>query len=112
MKRTLILQLDERPYPARYLAGYRTLRWATAGNAELKEKMGILNAYFLPGVDYNNPRLYPWMTLVNSFRMVLDLYFGTDLKKVDDFSYVYANYSRPYRFLDVTQRLRSSQEDG
>jgi Sulfatase len=108
----IVLQADEGPYPERYLAGDRTFRWAQATDAELKEKMGILNAYYLPGVDYNNPRLYPSITPVNSFRMVLDLYFGTDLKKVDDFSYVYANYSRPYKFLDVTQRLRSSQEDG
>jgi Sulfatase len=108
----IILQADEGPYPERYLAGDRTFRWARATDAELKEKMGILNAYYLPGVDYSNPRLYPSITPVNSFRMVLDLYFGTNLEPLDDFSYVYANYSRPYKFLDVTQRLQSSQEDG
>jgi hypothetical protein len=79
---------------------------------ELKEKMGILNAYYLPGVDYSNPHLYPSITPVNSFRLVFDLYFGTKLGSLDDSSYVYANYSRPYKFLDVTQRLRSSSEDG
>jgi hypothetical protein len=103
----IILQADEGPYPVRYLAGDRTFRWARATDAELKEKMGILNAYYLPGVDYSNPRLYPSITPVNSFRMVLDLYFGTDLGPLDDRSYVYANYSRPYDFLDVTDRVKS-----
>ncbi len=103
----IILQADEGPYPARYLAGDRTFRWAQATDEELKEKMGILNAYYLPGVDYSSPRLYPWITPVNSFRMVLDLYFGTDLGPLDDKSYVYANYSRPYDFLDVTDKVKN-----
>jgi hypothetical protein len=102
----IILQADEGPYPKRYLAGDRTFRWATATNDELKEKMGILNAYHLPGVDHTSPRLYPSITPVNSFRMVLDLYFGTDLGPLDDKSYVYANYSRPFKFLDVTDKVR------
>jgi hypothetical protein len=104
----IILQADEGPYPERYRAGDRTFRWEQATDMELKEKMGILNAYYLPGVDYSNPRLYPTITPVNSFRLVFDLYFGTKLGPLDDSSYVYANYSRPYKFLDVTQRLRSS----
>ena len=103
----IILQADEGPYPARYLAGDRTFRWAQATDEELKEKMGILNAYYLPGVDYSNPRLYPSITPVNSFRMVLDLYFGTSLGPLDDKSFVYANYSRPYDFLDVTDKVRT-----
>jgi len=44
----IVLQADEGPYPERYLAGDRTFRWAQATDAELKEKMGILNAYYLP----------------------------------------------------------------
>jgi hypothetical protein len=108
----IILQADEGPYPERYLASDRTFRWAQATDLEVKEKMGILNAYYLPRAEYSNPRLYPSISPVNSFRLVFDLYFGTNLGKLDDFSYVYANYSRPYKFLDVTQRLRSSQEDG
>ena len=108
----IILQADEGPYPDRYLASDRTFRWEQATDTEVKEKMGILNAYCLPGVDCSNPRLYSSISPVNSFRMVLDLYFGTSLRPLDDRSYVYANYSRPYKFLDVTDRLRSSQEDG
>jgi len=103
----IILQADEGPYPERYQAADRTFRWEQATDMELKEKMGILNAYYLPGVDYSNPRLYPSITPVNSFRLVFDLYFGTNLGSLDDSSYVYANYSRPYQFLDVTQRLRT-----
>jgi hypothetical protein len=108
----IILQADEGPYPERYLAGDRAFRWERATDTEVKEKMGILNAYCLPGVDYGDPRLYSSISPVNSFRLVFDLYFGTSLGPLDDRSYVYANYSRPYEFLDVTERLRSSPEDG
>ncbi|MDM7999781.1 MAG: hypothetical protein QUS33_07225 [Dehalococcoidia bacterium] len=108
----IILQADEGPYPARYLAGDRAFRWARATDAELREKMGILNAYYLPGVDYSTPRIYPSISPVNTFRLIFDLYFGTNLGPLEDRSYVYANYSRPYDFLDVTQRLRSAQGDG
>lgn len=107
----IILQADEGPYPGRYRDNDRTFRWEQATDIELKEKMGILNAYYLPGVDYSDPRLYPSITPVNSFRLVFDLYFGTDLGFLDDRSYVYTSYSRPYEFLDVTERLRSSSQD-
>jgi hypothetical protein len=103
----IILQADEGPYPERYLAGDRTFRWEQASNMEVKEKMGILNAYYLPGMDYSDPRLYSSISPVNSFRLVFDLYFGTNLGLLEDSSYVYANYSRPYEFLDITQHLRS-----
>jgi hypothetical protein len=102
----IILQADEGPYPERYRSGDRTFRWEQATDMEIREKMAILNAYYLPGVD-SSTRLYPGITPVNSFRLVFDLYFGTNLGSLDDSSYIYANYSRPYKFLDVTDRLRS-----
>ena len=106
------MQADKGPYPERYLAGDRTFRWEQATDTEVKEKMGVLNAYCLPGVDYSDPRLCSSISPVNSFRLAFDLYFGTNLGSLEDPSYVHSNYSRPHRFLDVTQRLRSSQEDG
>ncbi|MBN2099481.1 MAG: sulfatase-like hydrolase/transferase [Dehalococcoidia bacterium] len=103
----IILQADEGPYPERYRAGDRTFSWAQATDMEVKEKMGILNAYYLPGVEYGDTRLYSSISPVNSFRLVFDLYFGTNLGLLEDSSYVYTNYSLPYEFLDVTERLRS-----
>ncbi|MBG0787099.1 MAG: hypothetical protein H0S79_18545, partial [Anaerolineaceae bacterium] len=42
----------------------------------------ILNLYYFPGEDYTN--LYPAITPVNSFRVVLDQFFGYDLPLVAD----------------------------
>ena len=75
---------------------------AAATDAELREKTGILNAYYLPDLD-NNP-LYPSITPVNSFRLVFNLYFGTDLELLPDRIYVYYP-GRPYTFYDITERL-------
>ena len=51
-----------------------------------EEKMPILNVYYLPGQDAQK-RLYPAITPVNSFRIVLDSYFHQNLSLLDDVSY-------------------------
>lgn len=55
-----------------------------------RESLPILNAYYLPG---GGQYLYPSITPVNSFRLVLDLYFGTDLGLLEDRSYMIGNLS-------------------
>jgi hypothetical protein len=101
----IILQADEGPYPERYDANYRSFNWGKATDAEIRQKFRILNAYYLPGVD--SSVLYPTITPVNSFRLVFDLYFGTSLGLLPDVSYAYVDYSHPYQFLDVTDKLRT-----
>ena len=102
----IILQGDEGPYPERYQAADRSFRWEQASDAEIRQKYGILNAYYLPEVD--SSALYPTITPVNSFRLVFDLYFGTSLGLLlPDVSYAYVDYSHPYQFLDVTDKLRT-----
>ena len=49
--------------------------WESLKNTYLPERLGILNAYYFPDQMYAN--LYPTITPVNSFRVVLDQYFGT-----------------------------------
>lgn len=58
-------------------------------------RMQILNAYYLPqeGSSQVNPSISP----VNSFRVVLDKYFGAELPLLEDRSY-YSPYPRPYDF--------------
>ena len=51
-----------------------------------EEKMPILNVYYLPGEE-GRKRLYPTITPVNSFRVVLDSYFHQNLPLLDDVSY-------------------------
>jgi len=57
------------------------------------QKMPILNAYYLPGVDAEQV-FYPSISPVNSFRLILNSYFGQDLPLLDDISY-YAPHDNP-----------------
>lgn len=50
------------------------------------ERMPILNAYYLPGVDMDTV-LYPTISPVNSFRLVLNTYFDQNLSILEDSSY-------------------------
>jgi len=65
----------------------------------LKERMSILNAYYLP--DSGDAQLYEEITPVNTFRVVLNSYFGTDLELLGDESY-FSTWSHPYVFINVT----------
>jgi hypothetical protein len=94
----VILQADEGPYAG---AGDGWAGGAKATDAELREKMGILNAYYLPGVSDSG--LYESVTPVNSFRWVFNLYFDADLDLLPNRDYVYLG--SPYDFVDVTDRL-------
>jgi len=53
-------------------------------------RMPILNAYSLPGVEADEA-LYPGISPVNSFRVVLNRYFGTSLPLLPDESYFAPN---------------------
>lgn len=63
------------------------------------ERFSILNAYYFSDQDYSV--LSPDITPVNSFRMVLNKYFDTDLDVLDNRHY-YVTWLRPYQFIDVT----------
>lgn len=49
------------------------------------QRMPILNAYYLPGVDIDKA-LYPSISPVNSFRVVLNSYFDQNLPILEDHS--------------------------
>ncbi|TFH35957.1 MAG: hypothetical protein E4G99_06085 [Anaerolineales bacterium] len=50
-----------------------------------EDKLSILNAYHLPGFDVDH--LYPQITPVNSFRLILANYFNADYDLLPDISY-------------------------
>ncbi len=75
------------------------LDWGSIENTCLQERVAILNAYYFPNGDYD--LLYPGITPVNSFRVLLNTYFDTDLDLLEDRSY-YTGWDRPYDFVDVT----------
>ena len=66
----------------------------------VKERLGILNAYFFP--DQNYKKLYPSISPVNSFRLILSQYFGQNLELLPDRSYFSDNGKNQYRLIDVS----------
>ena len=68
----------------------------------LVERMAILNAYLLPGIDPS--LLYPGITPVNTFRLLFNAYLGTNYPLLEDRSY-YSTNDQPFQFTDVTSRL-------
>ncbi len=90
----IILQSDHGPGSG--------LDWDDPYNTDLKERLSILNAYYLPGKG--SAELYAGITPVNTFRLILDLYFGTDCGLLEDRSY-FSTWSHPYAFIDVTNEL-------
>lgn len=81
------------------------LDWDSPERSCIKERTSILNAYYLPGADQD--QLYRAITPVNSFRIILDSYFGTELGALEDRSF-YSAWDRPFDFIDVTGRLENS----
>ncbi len=61
------------------------------------ERVANLNAYYLPG---HENALYNSITPVNTFRVVLDSYFGQHLPLLPDISR-YSTYQDPYNFFEV-----------
>jgi hypothetical protein len=74
---------------------------------DVRERMSILNAYYFPGHDYQN--LYQHITPVNSFRVVLNTFFGAGLKLMPDRNY-FSTWTEPYRFIEVTGTVQSSAQ--
>jgi hypothetical protein len=68
------------------------------------DRMSILNAYYLPGGG--EEKLYDTITPVNTFRVVLDRYFGTKYELLADRSF-YSSVATPYKLIDVTDEIGS-----
>jgi len=100
----IIIQADEGPYPGGQGRWEGDYGWEEATTAELRQKMGILNAYYLPNTDADV--LYSSITPVNSFRLVFNLYFGTDLELSPDNSFA-RQWDNHDKFFDITDRLES-----
>ena len=69
----------------------------------LDERFSIMNAYYFP--DHNYHLLYPEITPINTFRVVLNQYFGEDLELLPDSNY-FSTVMRPYNFIEVTEVLK------
>jgi hypothetical protein len=97
----IVLQADEGPKRYGWKYGGE-LRWADATDDELDLKFGILSALHVP---QGREQLYQTLTPVNTFRIIFNENFGTDLKYLEERNVVYGSGDEPYRFTDVTDRL-------
>jgi hypothetical protein len=70
------------------------------GHFSIKNRMAILNAYFLPGKDQQI--FYDRISPVNTFRVVLNEYFGGHFPILEDISY-FSIYQAPYEFQVITE---------
>jgi hypothetical protein len=83
-----------------------SLDWDTPDRTCLWERTSILNAYYLPGKT--TEALYPSISPVNTFRLVLNTYFDTGLNLLPDHTY-YTSHRLPRRFIEITTRRDSTQ---
>ncbi len=90
----IIVQADEGPYPS-HLEDQTGHDWTTATPEEREIKFGILNAWYVPeGRDIG---LYPEISPVNTFRLLFNAYFDTDLPLLPDESFT-LRHSAPLDF--------------
>ena len=66
-----------------------------ADHGWLKNRPCILNAYYFP--DGKQSYLYENISPVNTFRVVFNAYFGTNLPLLEEISY-YSRYATPFKF--------------
>ncbi|MHA2402600.1 MAG: sulfatase-like hydrolase/transferase, partial [Candidatus Kariarchaeaceae archaeon] len=92
----IIIQGDHGPRPIWY--------WNSLENSDLPTIFPILNAIYFPDQDYSN--LYPGISSVNTFRLILDQYFGTQLGLVEDKSY-FSMMRGPYDYIDITDQIEN-----
>jgi hypothetical protein len=71
----------------------------------LQDRLSILNACYLPA-DGGVPPVYDSMTPVNTFRVILDFYFGTSYGPLPDECF-FVTKSEPYKFIGVTGEMGS-----
>jgi hypothetical protein len=96
----IILQGDHGPGVGFDPASYR--------GSDVIERGFILNAYLLPS-EAARERLYPTITPINSFRLVLGQLLGEDLPLLEDRSF-YNPEGLPYDFVEITTRLERAIE--
>ena len=104
----IMLQADEGPFPARYRADEWGFEWREASDEELEEKFGILYAMRVPGVDLEAAGFHDTITPVNTFRLIFNARFGTDLPLLPDRTWAHEDLYHFYDFFEITDRLTRS----
>ncbi len=95
----ILLQADEGPYGTIIKSRYK---WRNPYR-RLKLQSSILNAMYLPGLP--REQLYPRISPVNTFRLILNHYFGTDLELLKDEVYISDHKQNLYKFINITKKV-------
>lgn len=96
----IIIQADEGPFPERD----GSVPWQDAPADELRIKTGILNAFYFPNGDYSE--LSPQISPVNTYRVLFNSYFGTELPILPDKVMAFPHDWVLYEYHDVTEKVR------
>ena len=96
----IILQADHGPGSM--------LDWDSAENTNLPERFQILNAYYVP--EQNKKMLYSSISPVNSFRIIFNYLFQDNLPLLED-RHFFATWSKPYQFIDISEKLIQSPNE-
>ncbi|MHC4660172.1 MAG: hypothetical protein ACYS8W_00660 [Planctomycetota bacterium] len=83
------------------------LKHDDAGATNMKERLSILNAVYFP--DGNYKKLPEDLTPVNTFRIVLNKFFGTNHAMLENRHY-FSPHKWPFRLVDVTGRFSTGPE--
>jgi len=75
------------------------LHWGSLEKTLPAERFSILNAFYFPDQDYT--LLYPSISPVNSFRVLLDQFFDGNYALIPDHHY-YSPWGFPFDFVEVT----------
>lgn len=78
------------------------LDWSAKENSNLRDRFSILNAYYLAGRERN--LLYPSISPVNTFRVILNEFFGTDMEMLPDRNF-FSLWLTPFQLEDVTYEV-------
>lgn len=77
-------------------------KWDVADSIMINERMGIINAYYLPKGDRS---IYQGITPVNTFRKIFNFYFNASFPILEDKSY-WSTYKNPFSFKECTDILK------
>jgi hypothetical protein len=80
-----------------------SLNFKNPGVEDLEGPFSNFNAFYLPGIDQEV--LYPTITPVNSFRIVLNAYFGAGFELLADENYL-STSTQPFNFMKITDLIQ------
>jgi uncharacterized membrane protein len=78
----IVVQSDEGPH----VFTDRKVNWKEASDRQKRKRLGVINAIYAPGM--NESKFYPRMTPVNTFRIIFNEYFGSNLSLQEDKVYL------------------------